>query len=75
MAKDRKWIIYVDCSSTKKHGGARVVLITLDEDELSSALRLKFKITNNKAEYEAIIAGLRMTLKLGAKSVEVRSNS
>ena len=52
-----------------------MVLVTLDEDELSSALRLEFKTTNNKAEYEAVIAGLRMALKLGAKSVKVQSNS
>ena len=36
------------------------VLITLDEEELSSALRLEFKTTDNEAEYEAVIPGSRV---------------
>jgi ribonuclease HI len=51
------------------------LLITLDGEELSSALRLEFRTTNNEAEYEAIIAGLGMALELGAESVEVQSDS
>jgi hypothetical protein len=48
IARDGKWVIYVDGSSTRKHGGAGVVLITPDEEELSSFLRLEFKTTNYK---------------------------
>jgi hypothetical protein len=33
-----------------------MVLITLDEEELSSSLRLEFKTTNNEAEYEVVMA-------------------
>jgi ribonuclease HI len=51
------------------------LLITLDEEELSSSLWLEFKTTNNEAEYEAVIAGLRRALKLGAKSMEVQRDS
>ena len=72
---ERKWIIYIDGSSTKKNGGAGVLLITPEGEELSSFLRLKFRTTNNEAEYEAVIAGLRMALKLGAESVEIWSDS
>ena len=72
---ERKWVIYVDGSSTKKNGGAGVLLITSDGEELSSSLRLEFRITNNEAEYKAVIAGLGMALELRAKSVEIRSDS
>ena len=68
---ERKWVIYVDGSSTRKNGGAEVLLITLNGEELSSFLRLKFRTTNNEAEYEAVIAGLGMALELGANSVEI----
>ena len=71
----RKWIIYVDGSSTKKNGGARVLIITPDGKELGSSLRLEFRTTNNEVEYEAIIVGLKMAFKLGAKSVEIWSDS
>jgi ribonuclease HI len=72
---ERKWVIYVVGSSIKKNGGAKILLITLDGKELSSSLRLKLKTTNNEAEYEAVIVGLRMALELGAKSVEVWRDS
>ena len=72
---ETKWVIYVDGSSTKKNGGAGILLITPNGKELSSSLRLEFKTTNNEAEYEAVIVGLGMALELGAKSVEVQRDS
>jgi ribonuclease HI len=72
---ERKWVIYVDGSSTKKKGGAGIVLFTPDGEELSSSLTMEFKTTNNEAEYEAVVAGLELALELGADSVEVRSDS
>jgi ribonuclease HI len=51
------------------------LLITLDGEELSSSLRLEFRTINNEAEYEVVIAGLGMTLELGAESVEIQSDS
>jgi ribonuclease HI len=59
----------------KKKGGAGIVLITPEGDELNGSLRLEFKTTNNEAEYEAVVAGLKMALELGADSVEIRSDS
>ena len=37
--------------------------------------RLDFKASNNKAEYEALLIGLRVVLNLGAQEVEVYSDS
>jgi hypothetical protein len=71
----RKWVIYVDGSSTRKNRGAGILLITPGQKELSSALRLEFRTTNNEVEYEAVIAGLNMALELGVEFVEVRSDS
>jgi ribonuclease HI len=42
---------------------------------LKGSLKLEFKTTNNEAEYEAVIAGLGLALELGAKSMEVWSDS
>jgi ribonuclease HI len=72
---ERKWVIYIDGSSTKKNGGAGIVLFTPDGEELRSSLKLEFKTTNNEAEYEAVVAGLGLALELGADSVELRSDS
>ena len=68
---ERKWVIYVDSSSTKKNGGAGVLLIIPEGEELSSSLKLEFRTTNN----EAVIAGLGMALELGSKSVKIQSDS
>jgi ribonuclease HI len=71
LRMQRKWVIYVDGSSTRKSRGAGIVLVTPKGEELNGALRLKFRTTNNEAEYEAVIAGLGLALELGAEFVEV----
>ena len=42
---------------------------------MEKSLRLGFKASNNKAEYDAIIAKLQVACKLGVEKVEVFSNS
>jgi hypothetical protein len=69
------WIAYVDGSSMKSRSGARVALITPDKEEISVALKLNFLTTNNEVEYEAVIAGLSLAEHLGAKNLEIRSDS
>ena len=39
------------------------------------AYRLNFKCTNNMVEYEALILGLKLVRKLGAKRVSVMGDS
>ena len=38
-------------------------------------VKLKFPVTNNKAEYEAILTGLRIVQALRAKNALLRSDS
>ena len=38
-------------------------------------VQLKFPITNNEVEYEAILTGLRMAWALGSKNILLRSDS
>jgi ribonuclease HI len=75
MPAKEAWIAYVDGSSTKSRSGAGVALITPDKEEIAMALKLDFPITNNEAEYKAVIAGLSLAEHLGAKNLEVRSDS
>ena len=55
--------------------GAGIVIITLEGIRLEHSFRLGFKASNNEAEYEALIAGLKIALDLGAQDVEVYSDS
>ncbi|XP_059441920.1 uncharacterized protein LOC132174250 [Corylus avellana] len=73
--KEETGVVYVDGSSTRKNGGAGVVLITPDGEELCSSLRLEFKTTNNETEYEAVLVGLGLAREMGADFVELRSDS
>ena len=54
---------------------AGVVLISLDGSRLRYAIRLHFSALNNVTEYEALINGLRIAIKLGATRLYVRGDS
>jgi ribonuclease HI len=59
----------------KSRSGSGVALITPDKEEIAVALKLDFPTTNNEAEYEEVIAGLSLAEHLGAKNLEIRSDS
>ena len=65
----------MDRSSTKKVGGARVVLISLEGETLKYAVRLQFPATNNEAEYKALLTRLSLAKTLRAKSLIVQADS
>ncbi|KAK0593716.1 hypothetical protein LWI29_011306 [Acer saccharum] len=46
-----------------------------EEDSVECALHFDFKATNNQAEYEALIAGLKVCTVLGADEVEIFNDS
>ncbi|KAK0585343.1 hypothetical protein LWI29_027080 [Acer saccharum] len=73
--KTFRWQLRVDRSSNTHGSGAGVVVSTPERDSVECALRFEFKATNNQAEYEALIAGLRVCTVLGADEVEIFSNS
>ncbi|KAJ9556549.1 hypothetical protein OSB04_011163 [Centaurea solstitialis] len=76
MISDNKpWILYVDGSSNVRGCGLGIVLKSSQGGNIVYSIRCEFKATNNEAEYEALIAGLDIALRLGAKQLHVRSDS
>nr|GEV47853.1 reverse transcriptase domain-containing protein [Tanacetum cinerariifolium] len=61
------WILSTDGSSCTDGSGARLILTNPEGMEFTYALRFRFKSTNNKAEYEALITGLRIVEQMGVK--------
>jgi hypothetical protein len=61
------WVIYFYGSYTLKGAGADVVLIPPEGDTLKYAIQLEFTATNNIAEYEGLINGLRLAKDLGIR--------
>ena len=42
---------------------------------MKNGVQLKFLVTNNEAEYEAILTGLRIALALGTKTALLKNDS
>ena len=69
----KRWTIQTDGSSTQGRGGVGVVITALDGEELKYGGQLKFSATNNEAEYEGILTGLRLGRALGIKRLLVQN--
>uniref|UniRef100_A0A2N9EMQ6 Uncharacterized protein n=1 Tax=Fagus sylvatica TaxID=28930 RepID=A0A2N9EMQ6_FAGSY len=70
-----KWTVNIDGSSTKDSGGVGIVLRSPEGDIIKQAIRLQYPTTNNEAEYEALLLGLKTAKILGATELDVRSDS
>ncbi|GKA93322.1 reverse transcriptase domain-containing protein [Tanacetum coccineum] len=70
-----QWTLFTDGSSCVDGCGAGVVLTDPEGTEFTYALRFQFEATNNEAEYEALIAGLRIAKKMGVQNLQVNVDS
>nr|GEX43749.1 reverse transcriptase domain-containing protein [Tanacetum cinerariifolium] len=59
------WILFTDGSSCADGSKAGLILTNLEGAEFTYSLRFRFEATNNEAEYEALILGLRITKETG----------
>ncbi|GKA14802.1 reverse transcriptase domain-containing protein [Tanacetum coccineum] len=69
------WTLFTDGSSYVDGSGAGLILTNLEGAEFTYALRFNFNATNNKAEYEALIASLRIAKKTGIKNLQANVDS
>jgi hypothetical protein len=58
------WVMYFDGSYTLKGAGAGVMLIPPEGGMLKYAIQIEFLATNNTAEYEGLVTGLRLAKEL-----------
>ena len=69
------WQLFVDGASSSQGAGVGVLMLGPKGEQLSYAATLKFAVTNNAAEYEAMILGLRLAQEVGAEEVNLYSDS
>ncbi|XP_034213039.1 uncharacterized protein LOC117625615 [Prunus dulcis] len=69
------WGLHVDGSANQQGCGAGLVLTTPDGLKIEYALRFDFRTSNNEAEYEALLAGLRLAKSMNAKQIRIHSDS
>jgi hypothetical protein len=58
------WVMYFDGSYTLKGARADILLIPPKGDIIKYAIQLEFPATNNIAEYEGLVNGLRLAKDL-----------
>lgn len=73
--KSELWTVQTDGFSTKGKGGVRVIITSLEGDILKYGVQLQFLATNNKAEYDVILTGLKLAKSMEAKSLLLKSDS
>ncbi|PKA45597.1 hypothetical protein AXF42_Ash010936 [Apostasia shenzhenica] len=69
------WSLHVDGASGSQSQGAGILLTSPMGAVLHQAVTLRFKTTNNQAEYDALIAGLNFALSMAVKRIQVFSDS
>ncbi|KAL0404558.1 UNVERIFIED_CONTAM: Ribonuclease HI [Sesamum radiatum] len=74
-SQDQRWLLHVDGSSTTQGSGVGIVITTPQDEDLKFAIKFGFKASNNEAEYEALVIGMRMVHETGARHLLAYSDS
>ncbi|XP_074363589.1 uncharacterized protein LOC141707943 [Apium graveolens] len=69
------WTLKVDGSSTSERWGAGLILKSPERFNIQTAISFGFPATNNQAEYEALIAGLKLSSILRLQDLKIYSDS
>jgi ribonuclease HI len=67
--------MYFDGSLMKTGGGAGLLFISPLGEHVHYVIRLHFPASNNVAEYEALVNGLRIAIELGVRRLDARGDS
>lgn len=65
----------VDRATKKFRANVGIVLITPYLSSIKHAIQLEFQASNNEVEYEALIAGMLMAMKLRVTNLKIYSDS
>nr|GEZ04132.1 reverse transcriptase domain-containing protein [Tanacetum cinerariifolium] len=71
VTQQEPWTLFTNGSSCVDGSGAGLILTSQEGTEFTYALRFQFAASNNEAEYEALIAGLRIAVQIGVQNVHV----
>jgi ribonuclease HI len=75
IERPEHWVMYFDGSLKLEGAGAGVLLISPKGEQLKYVLQIFSKVSNNEAEYEALLHGLRLAISLGIKRLLVYDDS
>jgi ribonuclease HI len=69
------WTLYFDGSVMKTGAGASLLFISPLGEHMRYVVRLHFPASNNMAEYESLLCGLKVAVEIGIKRLDVRGDS
>jgi hypothetical protein len=69
------WTLYFDGSVMKTGAGAGLLYVSPLGEHVRNAICLHFPASNNMAEYEALLCGLRIVIETGIKRLDVKGDS
>ncbi|XP_072054232.1 uncharacterized protein [Arachis hypogaea] len=69
------WELYVDRASNENIYGAGILLKDGNGVHAEQSIKFLFEATNNQAEYEALVAGLRLAKEAGISTLKVHCDS
>jgi ribonuclease HI len=69
------WTLYFDGSVMKTGAGTGLIFISPLGEHMRHAVRLHFPTSNNMAEYEGLLCGLRIAIATGIKRLNIRGDS
>ncbi|XP_016192919.1 uncharacterized protein LOC107633837 [Arachis ipaensis] len=70
-----RWKLHVDGASNQTSGGAGIILESPTGVIYEQSVKFEFSVSNNQAEYEALLGGLILAWEVGATILEVCSDS
>src|SRR4051812_47201318 len=68
-ARSNYWKMHFDGSKTKMVLGAWIMLTSPKRDQLRYVLQIHFASSNNVAEYEALVHGIKVSKEIGIKRI------
>jgi len=69
------WSMFFDGSLNINGSGAGILFVSPNKDKLRYVLRIIFPASNNVAEYEACLHGIRLAIELGVKRLYIYGDS
>ncbi|XP_057746213.1 uncharacterized protein LOC130965471 [Arachis stenosperma] len=73
--EEHSWELYVDGASNLEGSGAGVYLTNKHDLQAKQSIRFSFQTSNNQAEYEALLASLRLAQSLNITHLQVYCDS
>ncbi|KAL1364322.1 hypothetical protein AAHE18_03G209400 [Arachis hypogaea] len=70
-----KWNLYMDGSSNKTESGSGAIIESNQGTQIELSLKFEFPASNNQAEYEALLAGLKLAKEVRAHKLVIFSDS